>query len=96
MHPYLFEFIGTLAFVFVIFATGNCYAIGATLSVLCLIGSKISGCSVNPAVTLALLTGGKLASKHVLPYIGAEIAGALVAVQLYKLLKRRGVLGTKK
>lgn len=88
MEAYLFEFIATLIFVYVIIATGNCFAIGATLTVLCMVGAKISGCSVNPAVTLALLTSGKLASSHVLPYIGAEIMGALSAVQLHKLLKK--------
>jgi len=87
MDPYLFEFVGTLIFVYVIIATGNCFAIGATLTLLCLVGSKISGCSVNPAVTLALLTSGKLAASHVLPYIGAEVLGALTAVQIYKLFK---------
>tara|TARA_Y100000816_G_scaffold104395_1_gene72779 strand:- start:105 stop:389 length:285 start_codon:yes stop_codon:yes gene_type:complete len=87
VHPYLFEFIATLIFVYVIIATGNCYAIGATLALLCIIGAKISGCSVNPAVTLALLASGKLAANHVLPYIGAEVAGALTAVQIHKVLK---------
>jgi glycerol uptake facilitator-like aquaporin len=88
MKAYLFEFVATLIFVYVIIATGNCFAIGATLSLLCMIGAKISGCSVNPAVTLALLTSGKLAASHVIPYIGAEVAGALTAVQLHKLLKK--------
>ena len=88
MRAYIFEFIATLIFVYVIIATGNCFAIGATLTLLCMVGAKISGCSVNPAVTLALLTSGKLAANHVLPYIGAEIAGALTAVQLHKLLKK--------
>lgn len=53
-----------------------------------MVGAKISGCSVNPAVTLALLTSGKLAASHVLPYIGAEVLGALTAVQLHKVLKK--------
>ena len=88
MKAYLFEFIATLIFVYVIIATGNCFAIGATLTLLCMVGAKISGCSVTPAVTLALLTSGKLAASHVLPYIGAEVLGALTAVQLHKVLKK--------
>ena len=88
MKAYLFEFIATLIFVYIIISTGNCFAIGATLTLLCMVGAKISGCSVNPAVTLALLTSGKLAASHVLPYIGAEVLGALTAVQLYKVLKK--------
>ena len=51
MKAYLFEFVATLIFVYVIIATGNCFAIGATLSLLCMIGAKISGSSVNPPVT---------------------------------------------
>ena len=88
MKAYLFEFIATLIFVYIIIATGNCFAIGATLTLLCMVGAKISGCSVTPAVTLALLTSGKLAANHVLPYIGAEVLGALTAVQLHKVLKK--------
>lgn len=87
MNAYLFEYVATLIFVYVIIATGNCYAIGATLTLLCLVGASISGCSVNPAVTLALFTSGKLEASHIAPYIGAEIAGALTAVELYKRLK---------
>ena len=88
MRAYIFEFIATLIFVYVIIATGNCFAIGATLSLLCMVGAKISGCAVNPAVTLALLTSGKLAANHVLPYLRVQVAGALTAVQLHKLLKK--------
>ena len=88
MNPYLFEFIATLIFVYVIIATGNCYAIGATLALLCIVGGNISGCSVNPAVTLALFASGKLAATHVIPYIGVEVAGALTAVQIHKVLKK--------
>jgi glycerol uptake facilitator-like aquaporin len=88
MNPYLFEFLATLTFVYVIISTGNAYAIGACLCLIILVGSEISGASVNPAVSLALFTSGKLDSKHLLPYIGAEVAGAIVAVQLYNVIKK--------
>jgi glycerol uptake facilitator-like aquaporin len=34
-----------------------------------------------------MLSAGKTASKDVAPYIGAQIAGALTAVELFKRLK---------
>tara|TARA_Y100000816_G_C26108280_1_gene590048 strand:- start:5160 stop:5447 length:288 start_codon:yes stop_codon:yes gene_type:complete len=92
MNAYLYEFLATMVFMFSILASGNPFVIAATLFLGIVIGSKISGGSLNPAVTLGLYGSGKLDVKHVLPYIGAEIAGALLAVQIFKLLKKKKVL----
>jgi len=81
----LVEFLGTMLLIYVILATGNWAAIGATLSICILLGGKISGGSYNPAVTIALYTAGKLAENQVLPYIIAEVLGGLLAYQLYKM-----------
>lgn len=86
MNKYVVEFLGTLLLVFVILSTGNYLAIGAALAVAVLLGGPISGGSFNPAVTVSLLAAGKLASNDVVPYIVAEVAGGLAALQLYKLL----------
>lgn len=83
MNKILAEFIGTTLLVFVIFATGNFIAIGATLALGILIAGPISGAAFNPAVTLALIQAGKLGSADLIPYITAQLVGALAGFQLY-------------
>jgi len=90
MNPFLFEFIGTLVFMYVILATkGNPYVMGCSIILLVIIGSKIStsGTLLNPAVTVAMMSAGKVGGKDVAPYIGAQILGGIAAVELYKRLK---------
>tara|TARA_A100001015_G_scaffold311205_1_gene413996 strand:- start:538 stop:798 length:261 start_codon:yes stop_codon:yes gene_type:complete len=84
MQKYLVEFLGTLFFIYVILATGDALAIGAALALAIIVGSPISGSNYNPAVTLMMYSAGKLPQKDVMPYIVAQIAGALAAYQLYK------------
>jgi len=84
MNAYIAEFLGTFLLVFVIFVTGNYLAIGAALAIGVMLAGPISGGSLNPAVTLALLSAGKLSVSQVIPYILAEVAGALAAYQTYK------------
>jgi aquaporin Z len=87
MYKYLVEFLGTAFFVYVIFATGNPLAIGAALALVLLIASPISGGSINPAVSIALASAGKLSTQDLIPYILAETFGALVGFELYKRIK---------
>uniref|UniRef100_A0A6C0KY18 Major intrinsic protein n=1 Tax=viral metagenome TaxID=1070528 RepID=A0A6C0KY18_9ZZZZ len=89
MNKYLVEFLGTLLLSFVIFATGNYLAIGAALAVAVLVGGPISGGAFNPAVTIALLTAGKLATNDVIPYIVAQIAGGLAGFELVKFFIKK-------
>ena len=89
MNKYLVEFLGTLLLVFVIFATGNYLAIGAALAVAVMLGGAISGGAFNPAVSIALMYSGKLARSDLIPYIVAEIAGALVGFELFKMVVNR-------
>ena len=84
MNKYLVEFLGTMFLVFVIFATGNWLAIGAALGVAVLLGGAVSGGAFNPAVAISLYSAGKIAKADVLPYIIAEILGALAAFYAYK------------
>jgi MIP family channel proteins len=51
--------------------------LGLAMAVSATIG--ISGGALNPAVTLGLLVGGKLARRDVLPYIFVELVGATAA-----------------
>jgi aquaporin Z len=39
----------------------------------------ISGCHLNPAVSIGLWAGGRFPAKQLLPYIVAQVAGAIVA-----------------
>jgi aquaporin Z len=87
MNKYLVEFLGTLFLMFVILATGNYLAIGASLAIAVLLGGAISSGGFNPAITIALMYSGKLARSDLIPYIISQIAGALVAVELFKFVK---------
>jgi aquaporin Z len=87
MQKYLVEFLGTILFVYVILATGNPLAIGATLALVILIIGGISGGHVNPAVSVAMAAAGKLPVVDLVPYCVAQILGALVALEIYKRFK---------
>ena len=84
MYNYLVEFLGTLLFVYVILATGNPLAIGVALALIILVAQKSSGGYVNPAVSIVMASAGKLNINELLPYIIAQILGALTALQVYK------------
>ena len=84
MQKYIVEFFGTILFVYVILATGNALAIGATLALLILLMGGISGGHVNPAVSIAMTAAGRLPTTDLVPYCIAQILGALVALEIYK------------
>ena len=86
VNKYLVEFVGTLFFLFIILATGNPLAIGAALALAIVIGGKISGGHFNPAVRIMMVAKNKLPGAELIPYILSQIAGGLVALQLYKLV----------
>ena len=87
MYKYLAEFSGTLFFIYVILATGNPLAIGAALALAILMTSNISGGHINPAVTIAMASYGKIETSDILPYIIAQVLGGLVALEIYKRYK---------
>jgi aquaporin Z len=87
MQKYLVEFLGTILFVYVILATGNPLAIGATLALVILIIGGISGGHVNPAVSVAMAAAGQLPVVDLVPYCIAQVLGALVALEIYKRFK---------
>ena len=84
MNKYLVEFLGTLFFLYVILATGQPLAIGAALAVAIIVGGPISGGMFNPAVSVMMVAAGKMKSADLIPYILAQVAGGLVALELYK------------
>jgi len=87
MQKYLAEFSGTLFFVYVILATGNPLAIGAALALVFLLASPISGGHMNPAVSITMASLGKLDRAELIPYVLAQVFGALVALEIYKKYK---------
>lgn len=87
MQKLLVEFLGTLFFLYVIVATGEPLAIGLALALAIMIGGKISGGHFNPAVSLMMHMAGKLPLKDLGPYVVAQVAGGLVALQLNKRIR---------
>jgi len=83
-EKYLVEFLGTFFFLYVIIATGNPLAIGSALALAAYLGGKISGGNFNPAVTIMMAAAKKMPTTDVLPYIIAQVAGGLLALQIYK------------
>ena len=87
MNNYLAEFLGTILFVYVILATGNPLAIGATLALVILLTSSISGGHINPAVSIVMASIGSLPVDDLVPYCLAQIFGGLVALEIFKRVK---------
>jgi aquaporin Z len=84
MKAVLVEFIGTFFFLYVIIATGNFAAIGAALALAIYLGGKISGGNFNPAVTIMMVVAKKQKMETLVPYIIAQIAGGIAALELSK------------
>jgi len=87
MNKYLAEFLGTLFLVYIVLATGNAIAIGAAVAIAIMVAGTISGGHINPAVSVAMVAAGKMSSSDLLPYILAQIAGGMVALELFKRVK---------
>jgi aquaporin Z len=58
---------------------GVSVAFGLTLLTMVYTIGPISGCHINPAVTVGLLAGGRFPASEVLPYVIAQVAGGIVA-----------------
>jgi aquaporin Z len=92
MRKYLTEFVGTLFFVMTIglVVTPNHplapLVIGTALMVVVFMGGHVSGAHYNPAVSLAVFLRGKLPASDLLPYIAAQILGALAGAYLSYML----------
>ncbi|MBL9149421.1 MAG: aquaporin Z [Phycisphaerae bacterium] len=94
MSKYLAEFIGTFWLVLggcgsaVIGAAfpelgighlGVALAFGLTVLTMAFAIGHISGCHLNPAVSLGLCLGGRMPAKDLVPYIVSQVLGAIVA-----------------
>ena len=58
---------------------GVSFAFGLTVLTMAFAIGHISGCHLNPAVSVGLWVGGRFSAKDLVPYIVAQVAGALVA-----------------
>jgi aquaporin Z len=81
------ETVGTMFLVASIGLSGNPAAIGLTLAVMIYIGGHVSGAHYNPAVSLAALVRGKLEGGKFLPYVLAQLLGAVLGALLVWVLK---------
>ena len=90
---YAAEFIGTFALVFVgtgcgtlaasyIGALGVAFAFGLTVLMMVYAVGHISGCHINPAITLAMLLNRKIGGRDAAIYIVVQCIGAVVASAL--------------
>ena len=61
---------------------GVAAAFGLTVLTMAYAFGHISGCHLNPAVTLGLTIGGRFKSSEVVPYWMAQVAGAIAAAGL--------------
>ena len=83
------EFIGTFSLIFI--GAGAATALGAnhdpavafahglTIMVFIAAFGDISGCHINPAVTIGLAAAGEFPARRVVPYILVQLAGAIAA-----------------
>ncbi|NTU42473.1 MAG: aquaporin Z [Nitrospirales bacterium] len=58
---------------------GVSLAFGLTVLTMAFAIGHISGCHLNPAVSIGLWAGGRFPAKDLLPYIVAQVLGAIVA-----------------
>lgn len=65
---------------------GVSLAFGLTVLTMAYSVGHISGCHLNPAVTLGLWAGGRFEGREILPYWAAQVVGATVAAVLLLLI----------
>ena len=65
---------------------GVALAFGLTVLTMAYAIGHISGCHLNPAVTIGLCIGGRCPSKDVVPYIFAQVLGGIAAAGVLYLI----------
>jgi aquaporin Z len=56
---------------------GVCLAFGLTVLTMAYAIGHVSGCHLNPAVSIGLWAGGRFPAKELLPYIAVQVLGAI-------------------
>ena len=102
MRKYIAEFIGTLTLV--LFGTGiavlsggnlvaTSLAFGLSIVAMAYVIGNISGCHVNPAVSLAMFISKKMDAKEFGLYVVAQVLGALAGTGLLYLILNNSSVG---
>ena len=69
---------------------GVALAFGLTVMTMAFAIGHISGCHLNPAVSVGLLVGKRFPSKDLLPYVASQVGGGLLAaLTLHALLSNK-------
>ena len=79
LGTFFLVFIGLTAFGALGGGFGGAFAFGATLMVLMHIMGPISGCHLNPAVSIGNFMSNKMSQDDTIAYVLAQIAGAFIA-----------------
>src|SRR3712207_220583 len=61
---------------------GVSFAFGLTVLTMAYAIGHVSGCHLNPAVTVGLAAGGRFPKQDILPYIVSQVAGAVIAAEI--------------
>jgi aquaporin Z len=61
---------------------GVSFAFGLTVLTMAFAIGHISGCHLNPAVSVGLVVGGRFPAKDLAPYIGAQLVGAVLGASV--------------
>ncbi len=104
MKKYVSEFIGTC--VLVLFGCGTAVvtggdivatslAFGLSIVAMAYVIGNISGCHVNPAVSLAMLLSKKMSVKDFVWYVVAQVFGAIFGIALLKIILFATSIGTE-
>ena len=100
MKKYLAELIGTMVLVLMgcgaavslncgadtASVVGTAAAFGLSVIAMAYTIGGISGCHINPAITLACLISGRISKDEALRYMGAQVIGAFIGSALLALL----------
>src|SRR5437762_4633511 len=65
---------------------GVSFAFGLTVLTMAYTIGHISGCHLNPAVSLGLVVGGRFKASELFPYVVAQVLGAIVAAGVLYLI----------
>lgn len=99
MNRYLAEFVGTFVLVFAscgsavlagdkIGFLGVSLAFGLSLLAMVYVIGPVSGCHINPAVTVGVLISKKMEAKYAPGYIAAQVLGAILAAAVLLLIAK--------
>jgi aquaporin Z len=65
---------------------GVSFAFGLTVLTMAFAIGHVSGCHLNPAVSLGLVVGGRFSAGELAPYVIAQVAGAIVAAAVLAVI----------